>query len=399
MPGNLLLTFNTGSSSLKIGVFEPMAGLARAIGKASIDFDRAPATLTSMIDANRREKELAGDDDQNLDQLLGETLDYLMHHLPGDIGSAAHRVVHGGLSFKGPVVLDDGTIDRIEALVPLAPLHQPKALRVIHAMRKLRADIEQTASFDTAFHATQDDLVRRLAIPRAMHDEGVRRYGFHGLSYRSIVVKLKNISSELANGRVVVAHLGSGASLCALKGGESRDTSMGFSALDGIPMATRPGSLDPGAMIHLMKQGMRQPERLEQFLYHECGLLGVSGVSGDTRVLLEDHRPEAAEALDLFCLRIAGEIGRLCSTLGGLDAIVFTAGIGENQPEIRSRVAQRLKWLGVELDEKANAANATAIGSMAARIEILVIPTDEEQVIADEAIFVLHRRPGQGEAN
>jgi acetate kinase len=235
----------------------------------------------------------------------------MLAHLPGRLRAVAHRVVHGGLMFREATLLDDAAIDRIEKLVPLAPLHQPQALRVIRSIEKLRPEVRQAASFDTAFHSSQSGLVSRLAIPRGMHDDGVRRYGFHGLSYKCIASQLSKIEPASAGGKVIACHLGSGASLCAMENGISRDTSMGFSALDGIPMATRPGWLDPGALLYLMRSGMREPERIEDFLYHECGLLGVSGISGDTRVLLEDKRPEAAEAIDLFCLRISGaHIGR-----------------------------------------------------------------------------------------
>jgi len=293
------------------------------------------------------------------------------------------------MTFQEATLLDDAAIERIETLIPLAPLHQPQALRAIRSMQTLRPEVRQAASFDTAFHSSQADVVRRLAIPRALHDDGVRRYGFHGLSYKYIAAKLREIDPEAAKSKVVACHLGSGASLCAMENGISRDTSMGFSALDGIPMATRPGWLDPGALLYLMRTGMPQAERIEDFLYHRCGLLGVSGISGDTRVLLDDERPEAAEAIDLFCLRISGEIGRLCATLGGLGAIVFTAGIGENQPQIRTRITQRLRWLGIEIDEDANMRNLSSINTASSRVKLFVIPTDEERVIAEEAVALI----------
>lgn len=389
MTDDVLLTFNAGSSTLKIGVFEQTTNLARNVGRGKIDFGRAPLTLAYAIGDDSYEKTLTGDNDENFVSVVSETLDHILGHLPGRLRAAAHRVVHGGLQFQGAALLDDSNIERIEGLVPLAPLHQPQALRVIHSLRKLRPDVQQTASFDTAFHSSQADLVRRLAIPRAMHDDGVRRYGFHGLSYKYIASRVIEIDVAAAQGKVIACHLGSGASLCAMEGGISRDTSMGFSALDGIPMATRPGWLDPGALLYLMRSGMRQPDRIEDFLYHECGLLGVSGISGDTRVLLKDKRPEAVEAIDLFCLRIAGEIGRMCATIDGVDAIVFTAGIGENQPQIRARVAQRLQWLGIEIDEDANGRNLTSINATSSDVKLFVIPTDEEQVIADEAVRLI----------
>ncbi len=389
MSDDVLLTFNAGSSTLKIGVFELATEGARNVGRGKIDFDQSPLMLRYSIGTDRYEKTIRGDNGPQFLSVISDTLDHMLVHLPGKLRAVAHRVVHGGMAFQEAVLLDEAAIERIEKLVPLAPLHQPQALRAIRSMQTLRPDVQQTASFDTAFHSSQADVVRRLAIPRAMHDDGVRRYGFHGLSYKYIAAKLREIDPEAAKGKVVTCHLGSGASLCAMENGISRDTSMGFSALDGIPMATRPGWLDPGALLYLMRTGMPQPERIEDFLYHQCGLLGVSGISGDTRVLLDDKSPEAAEAIDLFCLRISGEIGRLSATTGGLDAIVFTAGIGENQPEIRTRVARRLQWLGIEIDEDANDSNLTSINAASSRVKLFVIPTDEEHVIAEEALALI----------
>ncbi|NEI71746.1 acetate/propionate family kinase [Rhizobium lusitanum] len=389
MTDDVLLTFNAGSSTLKIGIFELKSGLARNVGRGKIDFDQSPLKLRYSVGQDRYEKTVKGDNDANFVAVISETLEHMLAHLPGRLRAVAHRVVHGGMVFHEATLLDDAAIGRIEALVPLAPLHQPQALRVIRSIETLRPEVRQVASFDTAFHSSQADVVRRLAIPRGMHDDGVRRYGFHGLSYKYIASRLRKIDPAVAGGKVIACHLGSGASLCAMENGISRDTSMGFSALDGIPMATRPGWLDPGALLYLMRRGMRQPETIEDFLYHECGLLGVSGISGDTRVLLEDKRPEAEEAIDLFCLRIAGEIGRLSMTIGGLDALVFTAGIGENQPQIRTRVAKRLQWLGIEIDEDANGSSLTSINAASSNAKLFVIPTDEEQVIADEAMALI----------
>ncbi len=389
MPDDVLLTFNAGSSTLKIGVFKLATEGARNVGRGKIDFDQSPLMLRYSIGTDSYEKTIRGDNGPQFVSVISDTLDHMLAHLPGRLRAVAHRVVHGGMAFQEATLLDEAAIERIEKLIPLAPLHQPQALRAIRSMQTLRPDVQQTASFDTAFHSSQADLVRRLAIPRAMHDDGVRRYGFHGLSYKYIAAKLREIDPEAAKGKVITCHLGSGASLCAMENGISRDTSMGFSALDGIPMATRPGWLDPGALLYLMRTGMPQPERIEDFLYHQCGLLGVSGISGDTRVLLDDKSPKAAEAIDLFCLRISGEIGRLCATTGGLDAIVFTAGIGENQPQIRTRVARRLQWLGIEIDEDANDSNLTSINAASSRVKLFVIPTDEERVIAEEAYALI----------
>ncbi|MGK6312324.1 acetate/propionate family kinase [Neorhizobium sp. DT-125] len=388
MPADqVCLTFNAGSSTLKIGIFDIRGDRAEPIGKGKIDFGKAGVVFRYAIGNETFDRKLSGDHEAGFGEVVEETLDSLLPHLAGKtLEIAAHRVVHGGLRFREAARLDAGVIRQIEGMVPLAPLHQPQALKVIHALRELRPDLPQTASFDTAFHATQQEIVRRLAIPRELHDAGLRRYGFHGLSYKFIAGKLQEIYPNTAAAKVVAAHLGSGASLCALEGGASRDCSMGFSALDGIPMATRPGWLDPGAILYLLRERRSEVGDIENFLYHRCGLLGVSGISGDTRELLQSAAPEAAEAIDLFCFRIAGEIGRMAVTLGGLDAVVFTAGVGENQPEVRRRVCAHLKWTGLELDETRNGAGETVISTPLSRIKAFIIPTDEEQVLANEAL-------------
>jgi acetate kinase len=287
------------------------------------------------------------------------------------------------------MLLDDNVETGISDLIPLAPLHQPQSLRLIRAIRQLRPNIQQSVSFDTAFHQTNSDLVRRFAIPRALHDDGIKRYGFHGLSYQFIAGQLLKIAPDIAAKKVIVAHLGSGASLCGLDDGKSRDTSMSFTALDGIPMATRSGAIDPGVLLHLLTQKHYSATRLETLLYHQSGLLGVSGLSADSRDLVASGVPEAVEALDLFALRIAGETARIANTLDGLDAFVFTAGIGEHQPEIRARISSQLAWLGIDLDHGANRVNEGIISSSQSRVKVLVIATDEEQVIANEAVALL----------
>ncbi|MBB3524639.1 MULTISPECIES: acetate/propionate family kinase [Rhizobium] len=385
---DFLLTFNAGSSTIKIGIFAMDGGEARRIGKGVIDFRAEPLSLGLSQGAQTVDMPLKAEVTEDLHGVIDEVLGLLADHF--DIAAtraAGHRVVHGGDRFTGAIALDAAAIDGVDALTPLAPLHQPQALRFIRALTHLKPHLAQTASFDTAFHATQDDLVRRFAIPRALHAEGIKRYGFHGLSYKFIAGELTRKAPQAA--KAVVAHLGSGASLCALDQGVSRDCSMGFSTLDGIPMGTRPGSLDPGVILHLAGQRKQSFEEIEDLLYHRSGLLGVSGISADIRDLLNDTRPEARQAIDLFTLRIAGEIGRMAVTLGGLDAVVFTAGIGEHQPEIRAGVAKRLSWLGLAVDEKANIANEFTISTGESRITAHVIATDEEQVIADEALSIL----------
>jgi acetate kinase len=303
-------------------------------------------------------------------------------------------VVHGGDSFAGPARIDDTTLEAIDKLTMLAPLHQPQSVRLIRAIQHLQPDLVQTVSFDTAFHRTNAEVVRRFAIPRTLYDQGIKRYGFHGLSYKYIAGELARRAPEVATGKIVVAHLGSGASLCALDAGVSRDTSMGFSTLDGIPMATRCGALDAGVLLHLLDPIGLTLADVSDTLYHKSGVLGISGISADTRELLVSDRSEARHAIDVFTFRIAGEIARLAMTLGGLDGIVFTAGIGENQPQIRAEICKRLVWLGAELDTAANTRNAEKISSKSSRIAAMVIPTDEEQVIADEALSVLQQRGG-----
>ncbi|AVA22505.1 acetate/propionate family kinase [Rhizobium sp. CB3171] len=387
--GNLLLTFNAGSSTVKIGVFEVREDKACRVGKGQIDFRLQPLAFHLTAGRATFDRSLQTDAVEHLHEVVEETFGILGEHFDmSAINAIGHRVVHGGDMFTGPVRLDEDRIRDIEDLTVLAPLHQPQALRLIRAVKHLRPALAQTASFDTAFHATQNDLVRRFALPRTLHDQGIKRYGFHGLSYAFIAAELRRRAPQAAAGRVIVAHLGSGASLCALDKGESRDCSMGFSTLDGIPMATRCGNLDPGVLLHLLGPEGRTPKDVEDMLYHKSGLLGVSGISADTRDLLKSSKLEAREAIDLFCLRIAGEVARMAATLGGLDSLVFTAGIGEHQPEIRTDICDRLRWLGLEIDEDANAANAPIVSTSSSSITAFVIPTDEEQIIADEALSI-----------
>lgn len=382
MSRDLILTFNAGSSTIKLGFYAPEAAGLRPLASGVIDFRDEPfgvrlkregATLAGPISA----------DPGDLAAVLGEAFAWLAGQFDlARLAVIGHRVVHGGDIFTGPARITDQVIAQINALARLAPLHQPQSLSLIRAMRALYPDVPQTASFDTAFHATNPPLMRRFAIPRALHDQGIKRYGFHGLSYRYIAGQLGDLAPDA---KVVAAHLGSGASLCAMRGGKSIDSSMGFSTLDGIPMATRSGALDPGVILHLMGEMGLSLKQVETLLYRESGLLGLSGFEADSRELMASPRPEAAEAIDLFCLRIAGEVARLAASMGGIDALVFTAGIGEHQPGIRARVAARLEWLGADLNPKANAVSLREISTAASQLKLLVIPTDEESIIAGEA--------------
>lgn len=390
MTADLLISFNTGSSSIKLGLFELHGASTVRLAAGAIDFRKYPLWFHLTEGPSVFDVELKAHGVDDLSEVIAEAFGHLAQHF--DIKRVlciGHRVVHGGDAFAGPVRIDDSTLDAIDALTELAPLHQPQALRSIRAVRKIRPDIVQTVSFDTAFHRTNREEVRRFAIPRRFHDEGIKRYGFHGLSYKYIAGELARRMPEIEKGKVVVAHLGSGASLCGLSAGISQDSSMGFSTLDGIPMATRCGALDAGVMLHLFGQLGYKLSEVEDIVYRQSGLLGVSGISADTRDLLDSPLPEARLAIDLFTLRIAGEVARLATTLGGLDGLVFTAGIGEHQPPIRAAVARHLTWLGLELDDAANASNAEAIHADASKISAFVIPTDEERVIADEALSII----------
>ena len=390
MSGPLLMTFNAGSSSVKIGLFSIEGERLDRIAHALIDFRHSPLTFHLVEGKAVFDVELKADHADHLTDVMAETLDWISEHYDlSELICVGHRVVHGGDEFDGPVRIDDNSLARIEALSILAPLHQPQALRLIRAMRQVRPELTQVASFDTVFHRTNPDLIRRFALPRALHDRGIKRYGFHGLSYKFIAAELRRRFPEAAAGRMIAAHLGSGASLCAMRDGQSQDTSMGFSTLDGVPMATRCGALDPGVILHLLQQEHRTASEVEDMLYHQSGLKGVSGgISADCRELQASDDPRAKEALDLFTLRIAGEIGRLSMSIGGLDAVVFTAGIGENDAAVRSAVAGHLGWIGLTLSEDANQKNAPCISTPESPVKAFVIPTNEERVIAEEAFAV-----------
>jgi acetate kinase len=302
--------------------------------------------------------------------------------------AVGHRMAHGGLEFTGPTLIDADVVARLEQLVPLVPLHQPHNLAAIRGVMRLRPDLTQVACFDTAFHRTKPKVADRFGLPDEMFQRGARRWGFHGLSYESIAGKLRQIAPDVSAGRVIVAHLGSGASLCAMKDGKSVDTTMGFSALDGLPMGTRCGNLDPGAILFLLRQGW-SVDRIEDLLYKKSGLLGISNVSNDVRVLLASDCPLAAEAIEYFVYRIVREIGSLTAALGGLDALVFTAGIGENSPVIRQRVCEGLSWLGITIEPDANQRGGTCISPPRQAPAVWVVPTDEEGVIASHTLAVV----------
>jgi acetate kinase len=296
--------------------------------------------------------------------------------------AVGHRIVHGGEAYSEPVLIDDAVVDGLQALVPLAPLHQPQQIAAINAMAQLAPGVPQVACFDTAFHRAQSPLAQAFALPPDITAKGVHRYGFHGLSYEYIVSALPRVAPDCANGKVIVAHLGNGASMCAIDGGRSVATTMGLTALDGLPMGTRCGTLDPGVILYLMQHEAMDVRAVETLLYERSGLLGVSGISSDMRTLLASATPSAKRAVDLFVYRIGREIGSLVAALGGLDALVFTGGIGEHAAPIRARVCSDAAWIGVTLDEDANARDGPRISSPGARVSAWVVPTDENLMVA-----------------
>jgi acetate kinase len=381
-----LLVVNAGSSSLKFSVFRvgrsdtlqlaahgqidgvgtrPRLIAHDAAGAALIERDYSVAEVAGVADAIK----LAGA--------------WLREQFPDEpLRAVGHRVVHGGTDYAEPVLVTDTVLAALEQLIPLAPLHQPHNLAAIRTVRAVRPELPQVACFDTAFHRSHPQLADLYALPWNYYASGVRRYGFHGLSYEYIASTLPQVAPGIADGRVIVAHLGNGASLCALRAGGSVDSTMGFSPLDGIPMGTRPGALDPGVLLHLVNHHGMSGAELEQLLYHESGLLGLSGISNDMRVLLESTEPRARLAVDYFVHHVAKQIGALAAVLGGLDGLVFTAGIGEHAPTIRARILQACAWLGIAIDADANARGGPRISAADSAASAWVIPTNEELMIA-----------------
>ena len=373
-----VLTLNAGSSSLKFALFDG-AGQAAVRGEAE-DLGDAPHWVARDAGGTvLAERHWPVGQERAFDTVLDALLAFADAHLGQDgLAAVGHRVVHGGADHVMPERVTPALLLALDGLTRLDPLHMPHNIAPMRAVAAVRPGLPQVACFDTAFHHTMPAVAQRMALPRAV---GVRRYGFHGLSYEYIASCLPAVSPRLASGRVIVAHLGSGASLCALQAGRSIETTTGFSALDGLVMATRCGSLDPGVILHLGRQGHGFDD-IEDMLYRRSGLLGVSGLSGDVRVLSASADPHAREALELFTYRIAALAGSLASALGGLDGLVFTAGVGEHAAAVRAAVCTRLAWLGVRLDEAANTAGAALVSMPGSPVEVRVIPTDEEAVIA-----------------
>lgn len=380
-----ILTLNAGSSSIKFALYEQGCGTQRMVSRGAIEgIGEAPCFTALAPDASVLESHAwASSAALAHEDLLQPLLAWITSHLGREaLVAVGHRIVHGGASFHRPVHIDAAVLAELEKLMPLAPLHQPHSLAAVKAVASLRPGLPQVACFDTAFHHGMPDVATRLALPRSHAAAGVRRYGFHGLSYEYLAGRLRTLAPALAEGRVIMAHLGNGASLCAMHHGRSIDTTMGFSVLDGLMMGTRCGSLDPGVLLYLQQTGGLAVSDVEHMLYHESGLLGVSGISNDMRTLLDSRDPHAREAIDLFVYRIVKETGALTSALGGLDALVFSAGIGEHAAPVRAEVCEALAWLGVECDQVANERNQTLISTRRSAVRVFVIPTDEEAIIA-----------------
>jgi acetate kinase len=377
------LVLNAGSSSLKFSVFQRPQGEGwRLEARGQIEGIGVAPRLTAK-DSN--DEILANQDVDVRDG--GQAVATLAAWLKSKYGGSrvvgiGHRVVHGGSRFKAPTVLSPAVLDQLRELIPLAPLHQPYNLAAIEAAMDRLPDVPQVACFDTSFHRGQPAVAELIPLPRDLRQAGLQRYGFHGLSYEYIASVLPQVAPQIARGRVIVAHLGSGASLCALKEGKSLDSTLGFTALDGLCMGTRPGALDPGVVLHLFQGLKLTAKEVETLLYKKSGLLGISGTSNDMRDLLGSTEPDAQLAVDYFVYRAAKEIGALTAVLGGIDGLVFTAGIGENSPEIRARICKASAWLGLELNESANRDRGPQISTSGSKISVWVIPTNEELMIA-----------------
>jgi len=396
-----ILVLNAGSSSLKFSVFLDRAAAAPELalrGQIEGILTKPSFIARDAKGATLAESEFGAGAQPGHEGAAGFLLDWLEERLGRQrLLAAGHRVVHGGIEFSAPVRVNAAVLDALKRLVPLAPLHQPHNLAAIRAVAARAPELPQVACFDTAFHTGQPPLAQAFALPRRLTEAGLRRYGFHGLSYEYIAHLLPSVDLRAATGRTVVAHLGNGASMCALAAGRSAASTMGFTALDGLPMGTRCGAIDPGVLLYLLDHEGLDARALEKLLYHESGLLGVSGISSDMRALLASPDAHALEAVDLFVYRIVRELGSLAAALGGLDALVFTAGIGENTPSIRARVCRAAAWLGIELDENANAQGGPRISSPGSRTSAWVLPTNEELMIAlhTRAVLAAAKRGGQ----
>jgi acetate kinase len=380
-----ILVLNSGSSSIKFSVFVGHAGRIELKLRGQVEGLNASPRFTAKDWAG---KEIAshkwdGSARPGHESALGFLIEFLKGHSQENrLIAVGHRVVHGGREFSSSIRVTPQVLKKLEKYIPLAPLHQPHNLLPISLVLQQRPELPQVACFDTAFHSTQEEVAQSFALPISITERGVQRYGFHGLSYEYIASVLPDFDPKVASGKAVVAHLGNGASMCAMRACKSVATTMGFTAADGLPMGTRCGSIDPGVFLYLMDELKMDSRAIEQLIYHQSGLLGISGLSSDMRVLLQSAEPRAQFAIDLFVYRIGRELGSLAGALGGLDALVFTGGIGEHAAGIRERICRGAAWLGVDLDVKANERGGPRISTDSSSISAWVIPTNEELMIA-----------------
>jgi len=391
-----ILVVNAGSSSVKFQIFsvDGDGKLQRQIKGQMDGIGSRPRLRASGANGDSlADRAYPIESVPDVSAALGIAGNWLRDELRISPMAVGHRVVHGGPIYDRPVLIDHGVVARLELFVGLAPLHQPYNLAPIRSLLANLPNLPQVACFDTAFHRTHDAVADHYAIPHQLYAEGVRRYGFHGLSYEYIAKTLPQIAPDIAKGRVIVAHLGSGASMCALKQGRSTESTMGFTALDGLPMGTRPGQIDPGVVLYLITEKGMSPSNVQNFLYRDCGLKGLSGISNDMRELEASADPNAKLAVDYFVYRIGLNAGMLAAALQGLDAFVFTAGIGENSARIRARIVGQLGWLGVALDPSENSRHGRLISRSDSPIPVYVVPTDEELMIAQHTLYLLLNRP------
>lgn len=378
-----ILVANAGSSSLKFELFAVGSGLTKLVKGHVEGIGTAPYFIVKDAGGDKIvDKRYSSSEVPDLSSAMHRVGTWLREQHEGELVAVGHRVVHGGAEYGRPVRVDRRVLEDLERYIPLAPLHQPNNLALIETLLELRPDLPQIACFDTAFHRGHDPVTDHYAIPAHFFAEGVRRYGFHGLSYEYVAGRLQEIAPDITRGRVIVAHLGNGASLCAMRDGRSQECTFGFTALDGLPMGTRCGQIDPGVLLYLIEQGKMSSSDLQDMLYNESGLKGLSGISNDVRDLLASEDPGAILALDHFVHRISLNAGSLAAALGGLDAFVFTAGIGENSPVMRERIATKLAWLGAQLDPMRNENGETRLSTDDSKVGLYLVPTDEELMIA-----------------
>lgn len=391
-----ILTLNAGSSSIKFSVFAMEASSTHCQMRGQVENLGDQATLHAHgADGSQIDQVLTERSDNAHLDALHSILGCVHDKLPGArLDAVSHRVVHGGLQYTQPVVINAQVIAELSTLTALAPLHQPHNLEGIGAAMQALGDVPQIACFDTAFHRQQSFVSQAFALPRSFYEQGVRRYGFHGLSYEFISRQLQERYPELHAGKVIVCHLGNGASMCAISQGQSIASTMGFTALDGLPMGTRCGHIDPGVLLYLMNEHGMNAEQLSDLLYHESGLKGLSGQSHDVRSLLASNSPHARQALNYFVEKCRREIGSLTASLSGLDALVFTGGIGEHAAPVRQHILEGMQWLGLSIDPEANAIHAETISVTDSKIKALVMPTDEEQMLAEHAFELLDKSTG-----